>query len=115
MENPIFILQDKYLFYIIESIILILLLISISIDLIKKRRKIIVKRGRKSLRKINNFFFIITAFGIIELTINTARSFKILFCLFNISTFIYLTFFNSWFRNLIIGVVNKFENKLENH
>jgi hypothetical protein len=115
MTNLFILLQDKYLFYILEGSILIILIVAILIDIINKSNRRRVKRGRKSLSKIKDFFFLITTWGVIELTINTAGPFKIFFCIFNMSIFIYLIFFNSWFRNLIITVTSRFENKLENH
>jgi hypothetical protein len=75
-----------------------------------------VKRSDNSL---SYFYLFYTAFSVIvfwlPLTVESAKSYRIVLSLFNLSATIYLCFFNAWFRNLIIGLVNRVRTKVEHY
>jgi hypothetical protein len=81
----------------------------------KMRRDIVsVKRGKESL----NYFPI--AYGILSVIIiqmlclsEFGKGYKIVIAIFDLVTLLYMTFFNSWFRNKIIDFFVAHQNKAE--
>lgn len=74
-----------------------------------------VKRGEKSW---NHFYL---AYGVASVVllqvINSSealKGYKIIISLINLFILFYLAFFNSWFRNKIIGVIIKSQEKYDN-
>ena len=80
----------------------------------KRRPGIVVIRGKESW----GYFWI--AYGIISVILTQIvlasgafTQHKIVLVAFNLSSALYLCFFNGWSRNKIIGAVNKSKNKKE--
>jgi len=111
-------ISDKVIFPAFEGLFFSLFLYAVAKEIgwFKKKTRVvpIVKRGEKSW----NYFYL--AFGIISIilmqVINSSealKGYKTFISLTNLLMLLYLAFFNSWFRNKIIGIINKSKTKEE--
>ena len=118
MKFFIFILSDKVIFPVFEISFFLLFFYAFlrekSFFINKSRSKLSVKRGKESW---NNFYL---AFGIASIILiqvinsaNTLRNYKTIISIINLIILVYLAFFNSWFRNKIVGFFINSKNKVE--
>lgn len=107
-------INDMVMVFGLHFGLLILVLYSILGSHRMKRDMASVKRGEKSW----NYFYL--AYGILSVIITQIISLsdfgkgcKVFIVFVDLGTLLYLTFFNSWFRNKIIGFIVKSQTKEE--
>lgn len=110
-----FLPQDSMIFPLFQILLLLLFLFAFSQDRLNKGSGRIVIRGKEGW---DNFPL---AYGIISVILlqiisiaNSLKEYKTIITLLDLSGLLYLCFYNSWFRNKIIGLMNKSRNKPEN-
>ncbi len=116
MDNLLCVFSDYIMLLLVESVIFIVFILAIYKDIVGKLRGgPIVTRGEKSL------LFLLSFWGMSIIIVNIINSsevisnHKIVVSLLNVSVITYLNFFNSYFRNKIIGWIGKvqrFEEEL---
>ncbi len=110
--------NDEVIFLLFELLFLVLFLYALAKEhgLFTRKTGVVasVKRGEKSW----NYFYL--AYGIASVVllqvINSAESlegYKTIISLINLLMLSYLAFFNSWFRNKIVGFINTSKQKWE--
>jgi len=118
MKYITFILSDKVIFPVFEISFLLLFFYAFLKEKgffkNKSRSKLSVIRGKESW---NNFYL---AFGIASIILiqvinsaNALRKYKMIISIINLIILVYLTFFNSWVRNKIIGFIINSQKKVE--
>jgi hypothetical protein len=107
-------ISDMVMMFGLHLGLLILVLCSILGSHRMKRDMAPVKRGEKSW----NYFYI--AYGILSVIViqiisvsDFAKGCKVFIVFVDLGTLLYLAFFNSWFRNKIIGFIVKSQTKEE--
>lgn len=110
--------NDCYTFWIFEFLFVALLLQGVISDLGWFRRrsgiKIALTRGYESWSYFA-FAYGTTAVVILEIinTTKAAEGYKTILTIADMLILLYLCFYNSWFRNHIVGIVSKSKNKIE--
>jgi len=108
-------LTDAYAILVVEVVIIGLVVISAFKSLRKsKGARLSLTRGPASWKK----FGVAYGFGsvLILQLINSSEAFvghKVLLSLVNLAALFYLCFLNGWFRNKIIGMIDRWEKKPE--
>lgn len=107
-------ISDMMMIFSLHLVLLILVLYSILGSHRMKRDMATVKRGEKSW----SYFYL--AYGILSVIVieiisvsDFAKGYKIFIVFVDLGALLYLTFFNSWFRNKIIGFIVKSQTKEE--
>jgi len=119
MNAILYALSDYVWLPLLECAVLVTLLIAIWKELSARLRRsgahATVKRGEKSLSSLLSFFgmsiIIISIVNSSEIIIN----YKVVISIANVAVITYLNFFNSYFRNKIIGwimMIQQFEEKV---
>ena len=111
--------QDFYVFWFLQICLLLVLVYSVTIPSLKSNKNsgltITLTRGPESqlyLYYSASFFVgavIVTIFSITDV----GKGYKIFIFLLDIFVVLYLSLWNSWFRNKIIGWVNEFKTRIE--
>jgi len=105
---------DKIIICIYEIAILAFLIFAIIRNKIKSKRGVIltVKRGEKSWRNLTATFGILSllSFKIVGLS-EFCKGHKVITTLFNEISFLYLCYFNNWFRNKLISLYTKLKTE----
>jgi hypothetical protein len=108
-------LTDAYAILAVEVLVSGLVLVSAFKSLQKSKGvRLSVTRGTESRKK----FGVAYGFGsvLILQLINSSEAFighKVLLSLFNLAALFYLCFLSGWFRNKIIGLINRWEKAPE--
>jgi hypothetical protein len=116
--NVCFYFSDKFIFPLFEGAFLFLFVYALLHEKgflrNQSRSKLSVKRGKESW---NNFYLTFGIASIILIQVinsaNALRNYKTIISIINLIILVYLTFFNSWFRNKIIGFIINSQNKVE--
>jgi len=112
--NPCFYLSDKIIFPLFEGIFLLLFIYALSHE--KKCSNKVVTRGTGGW-DIFTLSFGVNSIVLIQI-INSAdalHGYKTIISITNLLMLIYLIFFNGWFRNKLIGIIIRSQNKKEKH
>ena len=114
MDSLKYILSDSIVFVVLHLGLLVLVFCAIWGERKMKRDMAPVKRGKKSW---NHFYL---AYGILSVVVTQiisisefGKGYKVLITVVDLAILLYLAFFNSWFRNKIIGFVVKSRTKEE--
>jgi hypothetical protein len=114
------ILHDQFAFWVFEFLFFILFMRSVISDFgwfnSNPEIAMALTRGDESW-KCFVFVYTTTALIFLEL-INTTKAvddYKTIITIANMAMLLYLCFYNSWFRNQIVGIVMKSKDKVEQH
>jgi hypothetical protein len=109
-----FMISDMFMILLLHLGLLVIVLYSIFGSYRMKNDLGRVKRGEKSW----NYFYL--AYGVLSVIViqviglsEFGKGYKVFMALVDVGTLLYLGFFNSWFRNKIIGFVVKSQTKEE--
>ncbi len=109
-----FLVRDEIIFPLFQLFLFLFLLFACFQDKLHKGSGRIVIRGKEGWD-----YFPLT-YGIISVILlqiigiaNSLKEYKAIITLLDLSGLLYLCFYNSWFRNKIIGFLNKSKNKVE--
>lgn len=112
LSNNFVIISDSYLLAGFEIGLLLIFFVAFFIDFNNRNNTFIaLKRGEHSLKKIQNFFNLSSLFviySVIEVS-SAYENYKVALLIFNYVVWLYLVYFNGWFRNKIIGYTHLFE------
>jgi len=109
-------LNDKYLFFIVQVIYLLLFLIALSRDILERWQKkhktrgssASVIRGEKSMSKLHSVYVAMTfLIVLVILNVQIIENHRVIFIVIDVGVLAYLCFFNAWFRNKLIGWIFK--------
>jgi len=114
MAIPKYLLGDSVVFIALHAGMLVLLLYAIRGERKMKQGMASVKRGEKSW---NHLYL---AYGILSVVVTQiisisefGKGYKVLITVVDLVVLFYLAFFNSWFRNKIIGFIVASQTKEE--
>ena len=106
MNSVSYIFGDSFVFIFLHIALILILAYSIFGEKRMKQDPASVKRGDKSW---NHFYL---AYGILSIVITQiisisecGKGYKVLITVIDLSILMYLSFFNSWFRNKTIGFI----------
>jgi len=109
-----YIFRDSVVFVILHFGLFALFFYAIHREQIMKLDMVSVRRGKEGW----NYFYI--AYGILSIIViqiislsEFGKGYKVLFAVMDLAILLYLTFFNSWFRNKTMGFVVASQNKEE--
>jgi uncharacterized membrane protein len=107
--------QDIFMFWFLQIMISIFFIIAVLKN--KDNGGGTVRRGDESTKNFYHFavFFITITLAVIFDITEAINGYKIFFYLIDISIILYLSLWNDWFRNKIVGWSNKIKNKEEKH
>ncbi len=111
--------NDCYTFWTFEFLFVALFLRGVISDLGWFRSKsgitVALTRGHESWSHFA-FAYGTTAVVMLEIinTTKAAEGYKTILTIADMAILLYLCFYNSWFRNQIVGIVTKSKNKIEN-
>lgn len=111
--------NNDYFIVYIEAFLLLILLRASYYEYSVKNSGIVVNRGEGSKSKFVALFTFFTSSFIVPLISVGGGKYLggyelALFC-FNLISSVYLFFYNSWFRNKMMGFVVRFQKKKEKH
>ncbi len=119
MDTILLLLSDKIVFPAFELIFVGLFFFAFLMErgwFVKKTGFATVARGKESW----NYFYLV--FGIVSVVlmqvINSSealKGFKTIISIVNLAMLVYLAFYNGWFRNKILGLIAKSQQKEEKH
>lgn len=105
-------LSDKTIFPLLHLALLVLLLYALFREYQMRRDNSKVKRGDKSLGYFSLAYGILSVIIIQIISISEwGKGYKVIITTIDLGILMYLTFFNSWFRNKTIGFVVASKNK----
>lgn len=109
------ILSDQVIFPIFEATLLFIFVYGLIADYIRKNSGLAVSRGGKARGIITGVASVLISFVSIQIVNSTGvwKEYRVILILANLFFVTYLCFFNSWFRNKIMGFYVRFENKTE--
>ena len=108
------ILSDVVIFTALHVVFIILLFYAIYGEWKMKNDISSVKRGQKSWDHFNLGYGILSVVVIQLISISeVGKEYKVFISVVDLGILFYLTFFNSWFRNKMIGIVVASKNKEE--
>jgi len=104
-----FLVSDKVIFPLFELLFLLFIVYAIVMNMISRRKGVgAVKRGEKSW----NYFYL--SYGIASVILmqiisvsESLKDYKVIISIVNLIFLLYLTFYNGWFRNMILGFIRK--------
>lgn len=111
-------INDKIIFSLFEVFLVLIFIFSIyRVNMAGKRGiTITVKRGQESWQLLYLFYGITSIIMIQIITVARAfENYKVGISLLNLGILLYLTFYNSWFRNKILGYITKSKEQEERH
>ncbi len=115
IETARWVLRDGIILPAFELILFLVFMYSLYKDVSSRGSGLVVKRGQESWA----YFGLVN--GIVSLIlieiINSSSAlteYKVILILLNLSIALYLCFFNSWFRNQIVGFIERSKSKAEN-
>lgn len=118
--NVCFYLGDKFIFPLFEGVFLLLFIYALLHEkgFLRKQSnlKMSVKRGEKGWENFTLVFGIASI--VLMQIINSAdalHGYKTIISMINLFMLIYLVFYNGWFRNKVIGLIIRSQNKKEKH
>lgn len=101
-----YLIGDSVIFIALQIGLIVLFLYAIWGDQKRKKRNIKIKRGEKSW---DHFYM---AYGFLSVVVTQiisisefGKGYKIIFTVVDLLVLLYLSFFNSWFRNKIMGFI----------
>lgn len=107
-------ISDSVMMFLLHSGLLILVVYAVFGSYRMKQDTASVKRGEKGW----NYLYL--AYGVLSVIViqiislsDFGKGYKVAIALVDLCTLLYLTFFDSWFRNKIIGFIVKSQNKEE--
>lgn len=112
-----YLFSDNYVFPAFEIFLVLVFIYAFLADRLKRGNGIAVKRGAKGrsiIVKISSVIISFFVFQIVDST-ETLKEYRIILILVNLFIVAYLCFFNDWFRNKLIGIYIRFEEKIEKH
>lgn len=111
-----FLLSDKVIFPFFELTLFIVFIYAWLVDNVLPNRRGAVQRGKEGRGIIVKVASAIISALVLEVINNTDvwKEYKVIVILTNLAILAYLCFFNSWFRNELVGLYIKFEKKVEN-
>ena len=123
LKYLIFLTHDKTTFFILQSILLFVLLYVIVYSKYRSyhNRKnglgLVVRRGEKSNSYFHHFAFsfISVVLAVIIGIADTAHGHKVFIFLVDVIIILYISYYNSWSRNKLVGIYSRLEQKKENH
>ena len=107
-------LKDDYLFWVLEAAYVLFAFYCIFKDYREKKAegtRLRGSRGNESMQKMHGTYLAL-AFLVVLITLNArpVQDFKVLFLVINVPTLAYLCYFNAWFRNWLLDLINKSAN-----
>ena len=115
------VLQDKMMLWIFEIFLVAVFFYVLFRSMYDKRKNrssglsISVKRGKESVNYFHQFAtgFTSLILGVIISISEVAKGHKVFLFLFDLIIVLYLSYWNSWSRNKIVGLFTKIEKKEE--
>jgi hypothetical protein len=109
-------LDDDIMFALLQLAGIVLLLVAMLIDLHTRGSGIVVRRGKRAWDYLSLAygFALLIILEIVSLT-EAFPHHKTSIALLDIAAVTYLVFFNSWFRNKLLGFLVASETKEEHH
>lgn len=107
--------KDNLIFPIFECIFLLLIIFAVYKEFSRKRSGLALKRGSESWQNLA-FTYGVLSIILIELinSVDFVNDYKTILILLNLSALLYLCFYNDWFRNKVVGIIQKSKDKIEN-
>jgi len=109
-----YLLSDCVLFPIFQLFFISVFLFALITDFSNRNSGVAVTRSEISWQYLSLFYGLASV--VLLQLINTTEAFKgykTLITLVNLSVLFYLCFYNSWFRNKIVGLITKSKQKTE--
>lgn len=111
------VLKDKYVFLIFEMCIGGIFVYGLYKQMQGIDSGILVKRGNETRKYFYEFTI---AFSTIVLTevmnlLNYFHDYKVCIYLVNLGIILYLSIYNGWFKNQLVGIIIKFEERRDSH
>lgn len=115
IDLPLELLTDRNIVFFLQFIILLLFIYALFKDFLSRNSGRKVKRGKIASKIFSNFVFIsisLVLFAIITL-MEWGKEYKVGLFIINSLIIIYLGFYNAWFKNKLVGIIIKFEERWE--
>lgn len=115
METARWVLKDGIVLPVFELTLFIVFLYSFYKEVSRRGSGLVVKRGQEGWAYFGLVYGIVSLILIEIINSSSAlMEYKVILILLNLSIALYLCFFNSWFRNKIVGFIERSKNKAEN-
>lgn len=113
-QTLVIMISDKFFFWLFQTVFIFIFLHSAFMEKINENSGRTVKRGKEGQYALYYIYGILSVILLQIVSSSTAiKDFTTFFIILNSFILTYLCFFNSWSRNKIIGIYNKFKNKIE--
>jgi len=121
IKNLIFLTQDQITFWILQGILLLVFAYAFVRSKYEVYRSgkggvsLILKRGEKSMGYFHHFAsgFISVIIAVIISVADTAYSHKVFIFLVDVIIVLYLSYWNGWSKNKLVGIYSQIEQKEE--
>lgn len=109
--------RDKFTFLIFEFCIISILLYGVFRDIMAIGSGLKVKRGLKGNRLFYNFTIAFITLILTELInlMNWEEGYKVGIYIVNVIIIVYLGFCNAWFKNELVGIIVRLEDRCDSH